>query len=235
VRNGPNSSRGSWNAALPSSRSGIRSRPCCWLRAEDLHPQLWAGRGGGAVRPEYGLPQPYSGHMSYADWGPPPDSASGRVVVVGPRHAAFTGCLVVVTHEAVIENEEDGTEVAVCDPVDWSRCGRNCAGSMAERRTDGAHGTREVSCCSCRDDFRPPRRSIGEDSRSKRIVVMARITGGYRRVGLPESPCTKETPCLKCRFIRTRSPRQYRCSPCAMPADEALANREVLYVDQTCK
>ena len=28
---------------------------------------------------------------------------------------------------------------------------------------------------------------------------MARITGGYRRVGLPESPCTKETPCLKCR------------------------------------
>jgi hypothetical protein len=102
-------------------------------------------------------------------------------------------------------------------------CGRNCAGSMAERRTDGAHGTREVSCCSCRDDFRPPRRSIGEDSPSKRIVVMARITGGYRRVGLPESPCTKETPCLKCRFIGTRSPRQYRCSPCAMPADEAFS------------
>ena len=64
---------------------------------------------------------------------------------------------------------------------------------------------------------------------------MARITGGYRRVGLPESPCTKETPCLKCRFIRTRSPRQYRCSPCAMPADDALANREVSYIDQTCK
>ena len=98
--------------------------------------QAWAQAGPGAVifthnygqagaveryGPEYGLPQPYSGHMSYADWGPPPDSASGRVVVVGPRHAAFTGCLVVVTHEAVIENEEDGTEVAVCDPVDWSR------------------------------------------------------------------------------------------------------------------
>ena len=81
------------------------------------------GQAGAVERygPEYGLPQPYSGHMSYADWGPPPDSASGRVVVVGPRHAAFTGCLVVVTHEAVIENEEDGTEVAVCDPVVWSR------------------------------------------------------------------------------------------------------------------
>ena len=81
------------------------------------------GQAGAVERygPEYGLPQPYSGHMSYADWGPPPDSASGCVVVVGPRHAAFTGCLVVVTHEAVIENEEDGTEVAVCDPVDWSR------------------------------------------------------------------------------------------------------------------
>jgi hypothetical protein len=64
---------------------------------------------------------------------------------------------------------------------------------------------------------------------------MARITGGYRRVGLPESPCTKETPCLKCRFIGTRSPRQYRCSPCAMPADDALPNREVSYIDQTCK
>ena len=42
--------------------------------------------------PEYGLPQPYSGHMSYAEWGPPPDSAVGRVVVVGVRHPAFTGC-----------------------------------------------------------------------------------------------------------------------------------------------
>ena len=44
------------------------------------------GQAGAVERygPEYGLPQPYSGHMSYADWGPPPDSASGRVVVVGP-------------------------------------------------------------------------------------------------------------------------------------------------------
>jgi hypothetical protein len=26
-----------------------------------------------------------------------------------------------------------------------------------------------------------------------------------------------------------------RCLPCAMPADDALANREVSHVDQTCK
>ena len=56
------------------------------------------GQAGAVERygPEYGLPQPYSGHMSYGDWGPPPDSADGPVVVVGPRHPLFTGCLVVV-------------------------------------------------------------------------------------------------------------------------------------------
>ena len=81
------------------------------------------GQAGAVERygPELGLPQPYSGHMSYAEWGPPPDSARGRVVVVGVRHPVFTGCRVVMTHQAVIENEEDGTEVAVCDPVGWSR------------------------------------------------------------------------------------------------------------------
>jgi hypothetical protein len=28
---------------------------------------------------------------------------------------------VIVTHRAVIANEEDGTEISVCDPVKWSR------------------------------------------------------------------------------------------------------------------
>ena len=81
------------------------------------------GQAGAVERygPEFGLPQPYSGHMSYWDWGPPPDSADGNVVVIGTRHPIFTGCRVAVVHRAVIENEEDGTEIAVCHPVVWSQ------------------------------------------------------------------------------------------------------------------
>ena len=81
------------------------------------------GQAGAVERygPEFGLPQPYSGHMSYTDWGPPPDTASGPVVVVGGRSPVFTGCSLVVVHDSVIDNEEDGTEIAVCDPVQWSR------------------------------------------------------------------------------------------------------------------
>ena len=70
---------------------------------------------------DFGLPQPFSGHMSYWDWGPPSDSQTGRVVVVGNRHPVFTGCQVILVHRAVVENEEDGTEIAVCDPVVWSQ------------------------------------------------------------------------------------------------------------------
>ena len=184
--------------------------------------QAWAQAGPGAVifthnygqagaveryGPEYGLPQPYSGHMSYADWGPPPDSASGRVVVVDPatQHSPAASSSSRMTPSSRTRRTAPRSPYVIQST--GHGCGRNCAGSMAERRTDRAHRTREVSCCSCRDDVRPPRRSIGEDSPSERIVVMARITGGHRRVGLPESPYTKQTPCLKCRPIGTRSPR----------------------------
>lgn len=80
------------------------------------------GQAGAVERygPDFGLPQPFSGHMSYWDWGPPRDSQTGPVVVVGNRHPVFTGCEVVAVHRAVVENEEDGTEIAVCDPVVWS-------------------------------------------------------------------------------------------------------------------
>jgi hypothetical protein len=80
------------------------------------------GQAGAVERygPELGLPQPYSGHMSYADWGPPPPS-DAPVVVVGRPPPVFTGCRAVVTHRAVIPNEEDGTEISLCNPVDWPR------------------------------------------------------------------------------------------------------------------
>jgi hypothetical protein len=78
------------------------------------------GQAGAVERygPEFGLPQPYSGHMSYADWGPPPHS-DAPLVVVGRPLPVFTGCRVIVTHRAVIPNEEDGTPISVCEPVDW--------------------------------------------------------------------------------------------------------------------
>jgi Dolichyl-phosphate-mannose-protein mannosyltransferase len=96
-----------------------------WREAEPTSVIFTRNYGqAGAVElhgPELGLPQPYSGHMSYASWGPPPDSADARAVVVGPPPPVFTGCRVIVTHRAVIANEEDGTEISVCDPVNWSR------------------------------------------------------------------------------------------------------------------
>jgi Dolichyl-phosphate-mannose-protein mannosyltransferase len=81
------------------------------------------GQAGAVERygPEFGLPQPYSGHMSYADWGPPPDSTDANVVVIGRPPPVFTGCRVIVTHRAVIANDEDGTEISLCDPVNWSQ------------------------------------------------------------------------------------------------------------------
>ena len=43
--------------------------------------------------------------------------------------------------------------------------------------------------------------------------------------GLPESPCTKETPCLKCRFM-AHARRVMSLFTMCVPADEALAIRE---------
>lgn len=43
--------------------------------------------------------------------------------------------------------------------------------------------------------------------------------------GLPESPCTKETPCLKCRFM-ARARRLMSLFTMCVPAEEALAIRE---------
>ncbi|MCO1659463.1 glycosyltransferase family 39 protein [Pseudonocardia sp. S2-4] len=74
--------------------------------------------------PERGLPPAHSGHMSYADWGPPPDTATGPVLVVGEAAARFTGCAPVATHRSPdgVDNDEDGTVVSRCAaPPSWSR------------------------------------------------------------------------------------------------------------------
>ncbi|MEU6388296.1 glycosyltransferase family 39 protein [Streptomyces sp. NPDC046939] len=82
------------------------------------------GEAGALARygPARGLPVPYSGHMSYADWGPPPDSANGPVLLVRTADASgidrhFTGCRTVarVDNGHDVENEEQGAAVVLCD------------------------------------------------------------------------------------------------------------------------
>jgi hypothetical protein len=79
---------------------------------------------------ELGLPAPYSGHMSYADWGPPADSYSGPVVLVGEFDAAtaarfFDGCEIITEFDngVGLDNEEQGTDLRLCSGpmAPWSR------------------------------------------------------------------------------------------------------------------
>ncbi|GAB3166988.1 ArnT family glycosyltransferase [Amycolatopsis sp. NPDC004378] len=79
--------------------------------------------------PALGLPQPYSPHMSYADWGPPPDRLVGPVLVVGgfdrgsPASRLITGCHAVAeNHNAEgVDNDEEGTVISLCTLTEpWS-------------------------------------------------------------------------------------------------------------------
>jgi Dolichyl-phosphate-mannose-protein mannosyltransferase len=75
-----------------------------------------------------GLPQAYSGHNGFGEWGPPPDVA-GPVVVVGydaPDVAAhFEGCRLAarVTNAADVDNDERGEPIDLCTGTrgPWSR------------------------------------------------------------------------------------------------------------------
>ncbi|MGW4813312.1 ArnT family glycosyltransferase [Kitasatospora cineracea] len=78
----------------------------------------------------YGLPAAYSGHMSFYAWGPPPDSATGPVLLVHPEpypqvERAFTGCrqVAVVDNGRGVANEEQHAPVLLCTgtAAPWSR------------------------------------------------------------------------------------------------------------------
>ncbi|WP_308286431.1 glycosyltransferase family 39 protein [Streptomyces griseorubiginosus] len=80
--------------------------------------------------PARGLPRSYSGHMSYADWGRPPDSADGPVLLVRQRDATdierhFTGCREVarVDNGHDVDNEEQGASIDLCSGTaqPWSK------------------------------------------------------------------------------------------------------------------
>ncbi|MFE3198104.1 ArnT family glycosyltransferase [Embleya sp. NPDC059237] len=96
---------------------------------------LFAGNYGEAgaldrYGPARGLPKPYSGHMSFADWGPPPDRADGPVVVVREgevtaRYRDFVDCRLVtrVDNGKGVDNEEQHAVVELCAGTTkpWSR------------------------------------------------------------------------------------------------------------------
>ncbi|MEV7551552.1 glycosyltransferase family 39 protein [Amycolatopsis sp. NPDC089917] len=89
------------------------------------------GQAGALERfgPGLGLPRPYSNHMSYADWGPPPDTMTGPVLYVGTLRpavlAAFGDCQRVAVNDNSfgLPNDEQGTEISLCSQghEPWSR------------------------------------------------------------------------------------------------------------------
>jgi hypothetical protein len=95
---------------------------------------ILAGNYGEAGALEYygpgvGLPQAYSPHMSYADWGPPPDRLVGPVVLIGrverdsPASRLITGCRAVAMHHNAegVDNDEEGVTVSLCTLTEpWS-------------------------------------------------------------------------------------------------------------------
>jgi dolichyl-phosphate-mannose-protein mannosyltransferase len=78
--------------------------------------------------PALGLPDAYSGHNAFAEWGPPPDRPA-PVVVVGlggsELAAHFAGCRLAarVDNAAGIDNDESGSPVDLCAGTrrPWSR------------------------------------------------------------------------------------------------------------------
>ncbi|NAZ85424.1 glycosyltransferase family 39 protein [Kineococcus indalonis] len=70
------------------------------------------------------LPPVHSGHNAFADWGPPPASATTVLLVGLQRPDVFTGCrlLARLGNDAGLANDEAGQPVSVCTAGgDWHR------------------------------------------------------------------------------------------------------------------
>ncbi|MEU4294210.1 glycosyltransferase family 39 protein [Kribbella sp. NPDC026596] len=79
------------------------------------------GEAGALLRygPSHGLPPAYSGHMSFADWGIPPDTNTGPVLLVEMERTPsfedhFRDCSQVGTIDNIVSNDEDGTVIVQC-------------------------------------------------------------------------------------------------------------------------
>ncbi|NEA32722.1 glycosyltransferase family 39 protein [Streptomyces sp. SID13031] len=81
------------------------------------------GQAGALAKygPDQGLPQPYSGHMSFHDWSHPSDMQDGPVLLIeqerNPTYEAnFTNCTQVarVDNGISADNEEQGTALVLC-------------------------------------------------------------------------------------------------------------------------
>jgi hypothetical protein len=77
------------------------------------------GQAGAITRygPALGLPLPYSGHLGFWRWGPPPDTATGPVIVVSERRPDFCGSAEIARRHDNgyrVDNEEQGVPIWLC-------------------------------------------------------------------------------------------------------------------------
>jgi hypothetical protein len=80
--------------------------------------------------PAGGLPAPYSGHLNFWRWGPPPDTATGPAIFVGgwtaDGLAPYCGSAMVaarVDNGYGVDNDEQGTPIWLCRDLrePWSQ------------------------------------------------------------------------------------------------------------------
>jgi hypothetical protein len=81
------------------------------------------GQAGAIDRygPAHGLPRPYSGHLAFWRWGPPPDTATGPVIFVGrwtadglAPHCGQASVAARHDNGSGVDNDEQGVPVWLC-------------------------------------------------------------------------------------------------------------------------